>query len=318
MSLDDLPSSSSSPSSQETTAKYNRQTRRIRIALAFCGAIGTLSLAAKYGIVSGYESNSMIYRDIGATSVAAVLAVILVKAITFGYEKGYYSSKVGRKLNHTLAAPLFILFFPLFSSADGARFFAGLVTLSNVLRLYLAGKGLSEESSLASVVSRSGDKAEALGGPFIYVCLFQCFIWLFWRSSPVGVVGMSVMAAGDGMADLIGRRWGGGSQWQSVLRGNVDDSEIDSEPVLNGFGENKSVVGTCAFAMSAFLVTFSLVQWLQWTGCMDLPSNLGTIDVALRILLISLVTAVVELLPVGDDNYTVPLTAAAMAAALLQ
>lgn len=134
------------------------------------------------------------------------------------------------------------------------------------------------------------------------------------------------MAAGDGMADLVGRRWGGNSQWQDVLRGNKNrDDDIDndykdkdSEQVLYGFGENKSVVGTTAFGMSAFLVTFALVQWLQFTGCMELPSYLGTVDIALRILLISFVTAIVELLPVGDDNYTVPLTAAAMTSLLLQ
>ena len=310
--------------STKKPSDYSRQARRLKITAAFCTAIGVLSFAAKYGILPGYDDgqgNSLIYRDVGATSLCAVLAVILVKAITWGYENGYYSSKVGRKLNHTLAAPLYILFFPLFSSADGARFFAGLVTLSNVLRLYLAGKGLAEESSLASVVSRSGDKAEALGGPFIYVCLFQCFIWLFWRSSPIGVVGMTVMAAGDGMADLIGRRWGGSTQWQSVLRGNNDinmNDDNSKKPILYGFGENKSVVGTCAFAVSAFLVTFSLVMWLQFTGCMELPSYLGTADIAERIWLISVVTSIVELLPVGDDNYTVPLTAAGMAALLLQ
>lgn len=318
--------SASSTSSSSSSAGYSRQNRRLQIALVFCGAIGALGAAAKTGLLVGYTSDAMIYRDIGATSLAAVLAVVLVKAITYGHERGMYSSKVGRKLNHTLAAPLFMLFFPLFSAADGARFFAGLVTLSNILRLYLAGKGLAEESSLASVVSRSGNKAEALGGPFIYVCLFQCFIWLFWRSSPVGVVGMSVMAAGDGMADLIGRRWGGNSQWQVILNqlGSTANSST-SEPkakennnILAGFGENKSVVGTVAFAVSAFVVTFALVQWLSLTGCMELPSSLGTMDVALRILLISSITAVVELLPVGDDNYTVPLTAAGMAALLLQ
>eukprot|EP00529_Nitzschia_sp_RCC80_P021166 CAMPEP_0113488754 /NCGR_PEP_ID=MMETSP0014_2-20120614/26180_1 /TAXON_ID=2857 /ORGANISM="Nitzschia sp." /LENGTH=416 /DNA_ID=CAMNT_0000382477 /DNA_START=126 /DNA_END=1376 /DNA_ORIENTATION=+ /assembly_acc=CAM_ASM_000159 len=331
-SLSQATTSTVSEISSETKKKpsdYSRQARRLKITAVFCSAIGILSFAAKYDILPGYgPNNSMIYRDVGATSLCAALAVILVKAITWGYENDYYSSKVGRKLNHTLAAPLYILFFPLFSSADGARFFAGLVTLSNVLRLYLAGKGLAEESSLASVVSRSGDKAEALGGPFIYVCLFQCFIWLFWRSSPVGVVAMTVMAAGDGMADLIGRRWGGSTQWQSVLRGdknaingdydNAKDINDDSKPILYGFGENKSVVGTCAFTVSAFVVTFSLVTWLQFTGCMELPSYLETADIALRILLISIVTSIVELLPVGDDNYTVPLTAAGMAALLLQ
>jgi hypothetical protein len=87
-------------------------------------------------------------------------------------KRGWYNSKIGRKLNHTLAAPLFIAFFPAFSHADGARFFAGLVTCSNILRLYLAGTGQGD-STLAQSISRSSDTKEVLGGPFIYVCLFH-------------------------------------------------------------------------------------------------------------------------------------------------
>ena len=100
--------------------------------------------------------------------------------------------------------------------------------------------------------------------------------------------------------------------------GNTKDDTEENDLVLLGFGENKSVVGTVAFGISAFIVTFALVQWLSWTGCLFIPANLGTMDVASRILLISFVTAIVELLPVGDDNYTVPLAAATMAALLLQ
>jgi dolichol kinase len=238
----------------------------------------------------------MILRDAGATALCAVLAVALVKVIGYGYENGWYNSKIGRKLNHTLAAPAFILFFPLFSSADGARFFAGLVTFSNILRLYLAGTGQGE-SSLAKTISRSGDKSEVLGGPFIYVCLFQLFIWFFWRNSMIGVVAMSTMAAGDGMADLVGRKWGSDSKWE------FSDG-------------SKSKVGTLAFIVSAFLTSLGLVNWLITTGCLE--TALAPTDLAARLLVISVVTAFVELVPFGDDNYTVPGTAAILASILLK
>jgi hypothetical protein len=62
--------------------------------------------------------------------------------------------------------------FSAFSHADGARSFAGLVTCSNILRLYLAGTGQGD-STLAQSISRSSDTKEVLGGPFIDVCLFH-------------------------------------------------------------------------------------------------------------------------------------------------
>lgn len=301
-----MPATRSMPSIISIAIDNSRRNRRIQIAAACISALAGLSIAAHDGLLRGPPlaggggfgpyTDAMILRDVASTALTAVLAVVFVRAVTYGYEQGWYSSKVGRKLNHTLAAPLFILFFPLFSPADGARLFAGLVTTTNILRLYLAGTG-SGETSLAKTVSRSGDKAEVLGGPFIYVCIFQLCIWFFWRTSPVGVVAMSTMAAGDGMADLIGRRWGERSPWSFA-------------------SDNKSMVGTLAFALSAFACSFGLLNWLAATGCLEL--SLGTMDLAGHVLLISIVCAFVELVPVGDDNFTVPLTAAALAALLLQ
>jgi len=71
-----------------------------------------------------------------------------------------------RKLIHTLSAPLFMLVWPLFSSATGARWFAVIVPLLNAVRLWLAGAGSdNEEVSLAAAVSRSGDRKEAVSVP---------------------------------------------------------------------------------------------------------------------------------------------------------
>jgi phytol kinase len=262
------------------------------IAAAKTGILrGPLDLATgEYGIYT----DAMILRDTGSTALAAALAFVLVKAITLGYEKGVYDSKVSRKLSHTLSAPLFMLFYPIFSPADGARFFAGLVAFVNGVRLYLAGSG-SGDSSLARSVSRSGDKSEALGGPFIYVCLFELFILLFWRSNVIGIIAASTMAAGDGMADLVGRKWGRNNKWW--------------------FSEDKSIAGSTAFAVSSSLTSFGLVNWLSAMGCLE--TSLGTTDLAIRIIAISVICAMVELLPIGDDNYTVPLSAAALASLLL-
>lgn len=263
------------------------------VGITFLSGLVAVVAAAKTGTLGVY-TDAMILRDAGFTFLFAILGYVLVKLITLGYEKDIYDAKVARKLNHTLAAPLYILFWPFFSAADGARYFAVLVTLTNVVRLYIAGTG--GDSSLANAVSRSGDKSEALGGPFIYVCLFTVFLLLFWRTSMVGIIAMSTMAAGDGMADLVGRRWGRNNKWW--------------------FSDDKSVTGTTAFAVASSLTSIGLVQWLIANGC--LQTSLEPMELAVKIIGISVTCALVELLPVGDDNYTVPLTAAALAALLLR
>ena len=137
-----------------------------------------------------------------------------------------------------------------------------------------------------------------MGGPFIYVCLFQLFILVFWRNTFPGVVAMTTMAAGDGMADIIGRRYGkNGTKWP--------------------FGDGqKSLAGSAAFAFFAFGITLAICSWLIATG--TLSSSLTFSTMAERILAISCICALVEVLPIGDDNYTVPGSAALLSAMWLQ
>lgn len=275
---------------EPTSTSASRWKRRKQIALGLVASIAATVGVAKVGLLGGSYTNSMIARDAFMTGLTSVLAVAMNRSITWGYETGKYDSKTGRKITHILSAPLFIITWPFFSDAGGARVFAGLVTLTNVYRLYLAGTGDAAESSLANTISRSGDKSEVLGGPFIYVCLFQCFILAFWRDTFPGVVAMTTMAAGDGMADIIGRRYGkNGYKWP--------------------FGDGqKSLAGTAAFGVFAFGLTLAICSWLIATGA--LPSSLAFSELATRIFAISCICALVEVLPVGDDNYTVPGSAA--------
>jgi phytol kinase len=268
----------------------------------FLSAVVAATASAKAGMIRGpllatgefgAYTDSMILRDVGSATLTAALGYVLVKIIILGYNQELYNSNVSRKLTHTLSAPLFILFFPIFSEADGARFFAGAVAFVNSIRLYRAGTG--RNSNLARTISRSGDASEVLEGPFIYVCQLLLFVLAFWRSSMVGIVAMSTLAAGDGMADLIGRRFGKGNKWF--------------------FSESKSIAGTAGFAVASSLTSIGLVNWLSTTGC--LQYSLSPMDLALRIIAISVVCAIVELFPVVDDNYSVPITAAALTAWLL-
>jgi dolichol kinase len=60
-------------------------------------------------------------------------------------------------------------------------------------------------SELIAAVSRSGQSSEALGGPLIYSIILFIATAFFFRDSPVGIVATAQMAAGDGLADIIGR-----------------------------------------------------------------------------------------------------------------
>ena len=262
-----------------------------------------------YGVIFGGYSDytpSLIIRDISSTLFSIVAAAVFVKQITGRAKDGRLESRDARKIIHTLSAPLFILVWPLFSDAFGARVFASIVPLLNALRLFIAGTGSSGSSSnedeqstegeLANAISRSGDAKEALGGPFIYVLILLFSTFFFWTDTPIGIVSVATMAVGDGLADLVGRRYGSANKWP--------------------FNADKSMAGSAAFVVGSFVASFGLISWLTSIGTMD-PLALSPISLVIRLLIIAVICAGVELIPAGDDNWSVPISAAILSALLL-
>ena len=112
----------------------------------------------------------------------------------------------------------------------------------------------------------------------------------FWTDNCSGIIAMCTMAAGDGMADIVGRRLGSDNKWV--------------------FAPNKSIAGSAAFWISGTAVSFGVSMWLSTAGCLTLPLPLP--ELAVQIAWITAICALIELLPIGDDNWTVPLSAAAL------
>jgi phytol kinase len=286
--------------SNETQGSRSKRSPLLTVAVsALAATTGAAKLGLLYGPVMpdgsfGPYSDALILRDVGAAVLTAVLGYAYVTLNTIAVDRGILEPRDSRKLIHTFSAPLFILFWPIFSDATGARAFCAIVPALNAVRLFAAASG-EGETSLANAVSRSGDSKEALGGPFIYVCILATCILAFWRDSVVGITAVSALAAGDGLADLIGRRFGKGNQWP---------------------GLDKSVAGTVAFWSGATVCTVGLLLWMQYCDCLTL-AFLGQ-DLVVRVASIILVTALIELVPSVDDNYTVPATAAILAMLFLQ
>jgi dolichol kinase len=89
------------------------------------------------------------------------------------------------------------------------------------------------------------------------------------------------------LADIFGRRFGKNNKWP--------------------FSRHKSVAGSIAFAVASTLASTGLAAWMSYTGCLSLPMPMS--ELVPRIAAISVACAGVELLPIGDDNWTVPLSA---------
>ena len=153
--------------------------------------------------------------------------------------------------------------------------------------------GKITQSTLVKAVSRTGDSREALGGPMLYTYVLLASALFGWHSV-IPLIAICQMAVGDGMADIVGRRIGR-TKWPFA------------------FAERKSVEGSLAFAGSAFVACLGTLKLFYLAGM----TTLTVASAAPALLAISILCAIVELLPLGDDNITVPLAAALLSALLL-
>jgi len=270
-------------------------TNSIQVKAISVYVLATIGLA-KMGIIGQY-TNELILLDLRVTFLVGVASVIFVKTITRLSADGILQSRDSRKIIHTFSAPIFMIFWPLFSDAWGARLFAGMITFFQALRLFLAGtkRGGSEGNELASAISRSGKPEELLGGPVIYTVVLFMTILLFWRDNLSGVIVLSTMAAGDGVADIVGRRLGKNNKWL--------------------FNKDKSIAGTLAFFIASALCSIGILWWFSFNGVVTLSSPF--LIIAQKFALISALCAMVELAPFGDDNWSVPISAAVLSMILL-
>jgi phytol kinase len=89
-----------------------------------------------------------------------------------------------------------------------AAFIAATVPAANAARLIASGSGWLADPHLVSSISRSGSSSELLRSPLAYVLVLLAATILSWRSHPAGLIAVTMMCGGDGMAALIGSKWG--------------------------------------------------------------------------------------------------------------
>ncbi|KNA09373.1 hypothetical protein SOVF_154170 [Spinacia oleracea] len=218
-----------------------------------------------------------VISDICATVITAAIdrGVFRIWELTAKYD--VLDSRLYRKLVHISIGLVFMLCWPLFSSGYRGAFLACLVPGLSAIRVLLIGLGICKGESTVKSLSRFGDYRGLLKGSFYYVSAISFACLVFWRTSPIGIAAIC-------MADIVGRRIG-----------------KDKLP----YNKNKSYAGSIAMATAGFVASVGYMHYLSAFGFMQ--ENWGLV---FRLLVVSLVSSVVESLPIStqlDDNLTVPL-----------
>jgi phytol kinase len=227
----------------------------------------------------------MLGNDWIALVVTFLLSLIWLRFNDFLAHKGWISGPLSRKIIHMGTGPIFVLCWLLFQNNPSSRFLAALVPLAITLQFLFVGIGVIIDQSAVEAMSRTGDRREILRGPLYYGIVFVVLTILFWRDSPIGIIALMLLCGGDGLADVLGKKYP-----QARLPWSGQKTWIGSLSMLVG-------------------------GWLFALGIMAIYLAAGTfsgrlLDYLPGITIISIIGAIVESLPFKDiDNLTVPAVA---------
>jgi farnesol kinase len=230
--------------------------------------------------------------DFVAAAITLTGALSILQFFDELAKRDLLEKKLSRKLVHILSGLVFMLFWPLFSMAPYAKYMAAFAPAANGLRMIGLGLGLLKNDALVKAMSREGGRRELLKGPVYYALTITLITLCFWRNSPVGAVAVANLCAGDGFADIVGRKYG-----------------TKKLPYNN----SKTFIGSLAFFAFASLASMGYTAYFAAFGYFE-----ATWRMYLATMVVSLSAAFAESLPLPlDDNFTVPFVAVAVGMLLL-
>ncbi|MCM1981534.1 diacylglycerol/polyprenol kinase family protein [Lyngbya confervoides] len=218
----------------------------------------------------------------GVTLMGATLWLRLWDSLA---AQGRIESKLSRKIIHITTGPLFVLCWPLFDASFSARGWAALVPGVLTAQFLAVGMGWIDDPAAVQAMTRQGQRGELLKGPLQYGLVFVGCTLVFWRSSPLSLTALMTICGGDGLADIVGRRYG------------------RHKLPWNG---QKSWAGSLAMFLGALGLTVLMLSLFDALQLVRAP--LGTGQEWGKVVLILSGATLVESLPLRDvDNLTITL-----------
>jgi hypothetical protein len=151
--------------------------------------------------------------------------------------------------------------------------------------IHICISGLIPDKDTIATISRTGDHRELLRGPVLYGIALTVTTLLYFREI-TAVLATVILCAGDGVADVAGRRYG--AKWPLP------------------WSRGKSLPGSLAFLVASYVVGLLFLHYSvaqHWTA---LPMNW----LKMKLLVSCVLCTAVESLPFRDvDNITVTATA---------
>ncbi len=183
---------------------------------------------------------------------------------------------ISRKITHICAGSA-IMFLPLFIYVEGGWSHLLNITVFAVWTVLLIQKGLfaADDDQAVKTMTRTGNKRELLKGTLYFVIVAMICGTLYYKQ-PAGIMAMAMLGWGDGLAPIIGTRYG---------------------KIKYHILSDKSVEGSLAFLVGSVCAGLFFVNLICAPEAFD----------ATKIIIIALIATIVEgVSPKEVDNLTIP------------
>ncbi|OMP02456.1 Phosphatidate cytidylyltransferase [Corchorus olitorius] len=239
-------------------------------------------------MVKSMLAENTVVSDLFAAVVCCGVQLMILLFCDESFKRGL-DMKLVRKFGHISFGLGFMLCWPLFSSGNQGLILAATISSLNIIILLIRVRQMMSEDEAS--MSRIADRREFIGcNKFYYAAIYYASAntlacLLYWRTSPIAVAAICNLSAGDGIAGIVGRRFG--------------RQKLPYNP-------NKSIVGSVAMATAGFISSVGFMHYFANFGYIQ-----GSLEMVLGFLVVSVASALVESLPLVpqlDDNLTVPLT----------
>ncbi|NUQ85061.1 MAG: phosphatidate cytidylyltransferase [Anaerolineales bacterium] len=221
-----------------------------------------------------------------ALATTFAIALGFLRLMDFFAHRGWIESKLSRKLIHIGTGPIFVLCWFLFNDDPSARWLAALVPFAITVQFALIGFGILKDKASVDAMSRTGDPKEILRGPLYYGIMFVALTVVYWKDSPIGIIALMMMCGGDGIADIVGRKF--------------NSAKL-------AWSREKSIAGTVSVFLGGFVMSALMIFIYVNAGVFSAPFT----NYLLPITAIAIVGSVVESLHYKDiDNISMTLASA--------
>lgn len=217
---------------------------------------------------------SPFYNNLLAALLTIVYVFSLVALMEVCVTRFGLARDLSRKITH-IGAGMIIAFLPLFNDAHWSKYLNVTIFVIWIILLIQKGFFADVNDEAVKTMTRTGDRRELLKGPLYFVIVATICGTLFYKTFE-GVLAMAILGWGDGMAPVIGSRYG---------------------KIKYQILSPKSAEGSLTMFVSAFVASLLLVQLI-----VPQEYNLN------RILILSAIATLAEgISPKELDNFIIPL-----------